>query len=263
MVLAARQRGGRHLLDAWSTAPEGSSLIWERIDEIGAHLIQVEWVKGHATMQHVRARTISLWQWQANELADEEANKGSAIRAKLQCKGLFLGMVGEVPGSASRQREIQRVERRGAQCAAAGAHTLREAGGLPTRAAEEESHTRQVFAQAHAGEDGQILVLLKCGFYTAQRVKALAGRYRGVVQSRGGVLRSSRMAVTQRTDAGWRNQLGMRWAGRTWSRWLRRKLDGTGRGVADELERDQSATRISRVTVVRDRAQFLLGLFGR
>ena len=36
---------------------------------------------------------------------------------------------------------------------------------------------------------------------------------------------SSRMA--QKTDAG-RSQLGMRWTGRTWSRWVRRKLDGTG-----------------------------------
>ena len=51
----------------------------ERIDEIGTRLVQVEWVKGHATMQHARAGTISLWQLQANELADEQGKKGSAL----------------------------------------------------------------------------------------------------------------------------------------------------------------------------------------
>ena len=87
-------------------------------------------------------------------------SKCRASRAKVQCKGMFLGMVGEVPGSASLQREIQRLERRGAEGAEAVAHAAREDGGVPTRAAKEESHTRQVFAHAHAGEDGQLLVLL-------------------------------------------------------------------------------------------------------
>ena len=82
-------------------------------------------------------------------------------RAKLQCKGLFLGMVGEVLGSASRQRGTQRMVRRGARSPAAAAHAARKAGTIPTRAAKEESHTRQVFAHAHAGEDGQVLVLLE------------------------------------------------------------------------------------------------------
>ena len=96
-ALAARQRDGRHLLHGLpervlvlTRGPEHSTRgqficastwrrIWERIDEIGAHIIQVEWVKGHATMQHVRAGTISLWHLQANELADEQAKKGSAL----------------------------------------------------------------------------------------------------------------------------------------------------------------------------------------
>ena len=54
-------------------------------------------------------------------------------------------MVGEVPGS-SRLREMQRLERRGTQSAAAAAHAAREA-------AEEESHTRQV-----STEDVKIMV---------------------------------------------------------------------------------------------------------
>ena len=53
--------------------------VWERIDEIGTHLIRVEWVRGHAKMQHVRAATISLWQLQANVVADEQAKKGALL----------------------------------------------------------------------------------------------------------------------------------------------------------------------------------------
>ena len=41
----------------------------------------------------------------------------------------------------------------------------------------------------------------------------------------------------QKTDGGWRSQPGMRWAGRKWSRWRRRKVDGLVRWV-DELECD-------------------------
>ena len=47
------------------------------------------------------------------------------------------------------------MERRGAQGAETAAHAAWEAGGVPTRTAKEESHTRQVFAHAHAGEDRQ------------------------------------------------------------------------------------------------------------
>ena len=75
--------------------------------------------------------------------------------------GAFLGLVSQVPGSLSRLRQIQRLERRCAQSAVAAAHAAREVGSLPTRAAKEESHTRQVFAHAHAGEDVQVLVLLE------------------------------------------------------------------------------------------------------
>ena len=108
-------------------------------------------------MQHVRAGTISVAVAgeRAGGRAGEErlcsSSKCCVSRAKLQCKDLFLGMVGEVPGSASRPLEIQMMERRGAQSAAATAHAAREAGGLPTGAAVEESHTRQFVAHAHAG----------------------------------------------------------------------------------------------------------------
>ena len=44
------------------------SRTWERIDEVGPRLIHAKRVKGHATLQHVREGTISLWQ-QAQELA--------------------------------------------------------------------------------------------------------------------------------------------------------------------------------------------------
>ena len=52
----------------------------DRIHKIGPLLIQVRWVKGHATLEHVReCTTIMPWQLQANELADEQAKKGSAL----------------------------------------------------------------------------------------------------------------------------------------------------------------------------------------
>ena len=57
----------------------------------------------------------------------------------------------EVPGSASRSREIQRLKRRGAKSAEAAAHAAPEAVGVPTRAAKERE-PRQIFAHAHAGE---------------------------------------------------------------------------------------------------------------
>ena len=46
-------------------------------------------------------------------------------------------MVGEVLGSGSRQREVQRLERRGARGTEAAAHAAREAGGVPTPAAKD------------------------------------------------------------------------------------------------------------------------------
>ena len=113
-----------------------------------------------------RRHYLSLWQSQANELADEQAKKGStskcrSSRAKLLCKGLVLGLVGEVPGSASRLREIQRLERCGAQGTMAAAYAAWEADGVPTRAGKAESHARQVLAHAHSCGDGQHLVLLE------------------------------------------------------------------------------------------------------
>ena len=93
-----RQRDGRHflhgLLERASLLDErpgvqhqrGSSSTRRPGDESGSastrsvHIsFRLEWVKGHATMQHVRAGTISLWQLQANELVDEQGKKGSAL----------------------------------------------------------------------------------------------------------------------------------------------------------------------------------------
>ena len=142
--------------------------IWERIDENGTQLIQVEWVKGYATIQHVRAGRTSLWQLQENELADEQAKKGSALHRSVaqveqsySARTSFLGWLAKLLGRLSSLRKIQRLGRRGAQGAVVAARTAWEAGGVPTRTAKEESHTRQIFAHAHAGEDGQLLVLLQ------------------------------------------------------------------------------------------------------
>ena len=50
-------------------------------------------------------------------------------------------------------------------------HAAPDAGGLPTRAAKEESHTRQVFS--HVAKTGKFWFCWRCGFYTTKRVKGL------------------------------------------------------------------------------------------
>ena len=76
----------------------------------------------------------------------DSASVCRTVRAELPCKGLFPGLVGEVPGSSSRLREIQRLERCGSQGAKAAPHAAWEAGGAPTRTVKEECHARQVLA---------------------------------------------------------------------------------------------------------------------
>ena len=106
----------------WTSGPEYSTRrqvicastwrwIWEHIDDIGTHLIQVEWVKGHPTMQLVQAGTTSLWQLHAKELADEQAKKGSALHpivAKVEqshsARTSFLGWLAKFLGRLHRQR---------------------------------------------------------------------------------------------------------------------------------------------------------------
>ena len=177
-------------------------------------------------------------------------------RAKLQRKDLVPGLVGEVPGSASCIRETQRLERRGAQSAAAAAHAARGSWWSSTRAAKEASHTRQVFAHAHAGEDGQVLVLLEVRYLHRTTGERACGS-----RSRAEPGRSTSKAQgwqkPKETDAGWRSPPGLRWAGRTWSKWLRRKLDGTGVMWLMSWSALGSAwTGLKRVTVVLGRAQF-------
>ena len=62
-------------------------------------------VKGHATMQHVRAGTISLWQLQANELADEQAKNSSPLHPSVaqveqsySARASFLGWLAKFLG---------------------------------------------------------------------------------------------------------------------------------------------------------------------
>ena len=56
-------------------------------------------------MQHVRAGTISVWQKQANELADEQAKKGSALHPSVaqvgqsySARAFFLGWLAKFLG---------------------------------------------------------------------------------------------------------------------------------------------------------------------
>ena len=72
VVPAARERAERHLLHGLPqrAAPleERSGTQLQRTVHLRVDLIHEKWVKRHATMQHVREGTNSLWQLQAIEL---------------------------------------------------------------------------------------------------------------------------------------------------------------------------------------------------
>ena len=122
-------------------------------------------------------------------------------RAKLSGKGLVPGLVGEIRGSASRLREIQRLKGCGAQGAEAAANAAREV--VFQREARRKRATHARFSRRHTlAKTGNCWFCWTCGFYTAQRVKGLAGRCRGIVQSRGGVLRKLKDGRKAK-DCGW------------------------------------------------------------
>ena len=126
-------------------------------------------------------------------------------------------MVGKVPGSASRLREIQRLERCGAQ------GVVTAAVGFPTPAAKDENHARRVFAHAYACEDGQLLEVWVPHCATCERDCGTVSRSRAKP--------GWRAPKTQ----GWQEP-ERRWlaggvnlaCGGSASRRRRRKLDGTG-----------------------------------
>ena len=114
--------------------------IWERVDEIGPRLVQVKWVKGHATVRHVDEGTIALWQSQAKELGDEQAWKGSALHPCVKkfehnfpARTTFLGWLAKFSGTSPRLPEGQSMERRGAEGAEVTPCTSWEASGAHTR----------------------------------------------------------------------------------------------------------------------------------
>ena len=171
VVLAARHRDGPHFLHGLQ---ERASLLDERpgaqhqravhprvdVETDGSGRVDLETVLDAAT-QHLREGTTSLWQQLANEQADEQSKKGSAVhpsvaQVKHSCsaRASFLGWLTQVPGSLSRHREIQRLEQRGALGAEAAAHAAWEDGGVPARAAKEESHTRARRRRAIFGSAG-------------------------------------------------------------------------------------------------------------
>ena len=213
VVLAARQCAG-HLHHG---IPERASVLDERpgvqhpravhlcvnlVTDLGAHRRdQVEWAKGHATMQHVRAGTTSLWQLQANELADEQAKKGSALHPSVtqieqsyNARASFLAWLAKFLG---------RLRANVKWCSNA------------SRDGESRTPSVRAFTRwrrrASFGSAGAVL----------HRRTGERGLRDGVAEScRAGVVysKSSRMAETQKTDAGWQSYPGMRWAGRPRSR---------------------------------------------
>ena len=81
------------------------------------------------------------------------------VRGTLPCTVEVLGLVGEVFGAAARLLERQRMDQRGAEGEQAAPCVAWKAGGVPTRAAKETDHAREVLA--HVGEDWECSVLLE------------------------------------------------------------------------------------------------------
>ena len=191
-----------HVQRYWRKGPEfstrGQFLRADLETDLVAHrrdraTPRVKWVKGHATMQHMREGTSSLWQLQANELG------GRAGEERFASASVCQTVRTELRGSPSRHRETQKVERRGAMGAEAASYAVWAGGGVPTGTAKEEGHTRQVFAHSHAGEDWYFLVLLEV-WILHRKVSARAG-WTGVVASSKSAAecsKSSRRAGTQR-----------------------------------------------------------------
>ena len=81
-----------------------------------------------------------------------------------------------------------------------------------------EPRRKRANAHAHAGEDGQFLVLLEVRVLhcaTCERARGTVSRNRA--EPGWSTPEAQRLAGTQKTDAGWRSQPSMRLAGRTWS----------------------------------------------
>ena len=116
----------------------------------------------------------------------------------------------------------------GATCAEAAAHAARGSWWYSNANRDGRGpHTRQVFAHCHAG----FWFCWMCGFCTAQRVKGLAERCRGIEQSRGGVLHKLKDGRNPK-DGGWVAEAnlacgGSECSGRGPGR-RRQTLDGTG-----------------------------------
>ena len=203
VVLAARQCGRRRfphglperalLLDG-RPGVQHQRAVHLRVDletDLGAHRRDR---KGHATMQHVRAGTASLWHLQANELVDEQAQKAPALHpnaARVQscsARDSFLGWLAKFQGRLRAHVKFRgwsdlapRVQRQRGTLSGKLAVIRRE----PRR---NQSDTRKISRTHTLAKTGNCWFCWRCGFCTAQRGKGLAGRCRGVMQSRSGAL---------------------------------------------------------------------------
>ena len=140
-------------------------------------------------------------QLQANELADEQAKKGSALHPS----------VAQVEQSCNARASFL--------------------GWLAMFLGPLHAHVKfRGWSDVAPRVQRQRRTLPGCGFHTAQRgCKGLSDGVAESCKAEAEYSGSSRMAETQKTDAGRRSQPGMKWAGR---RWLRRKLDGLARCVS-------------------------------
>ena len=182
-----------------------SSSTYRPGDGSGSASARSEGISFHATMQHVRGGTISLWQLQANELSDEQLKKGFAvhpgvaqIEQNYSARASYLGWLAKFLGRLHAYLKF-----RGWSDVAPRMQRQRRA--LPRklvvfqREPRRKRATHAKFSRTHtlAGDAGS----------TPQ-----TGLRDGVAESCKAVVeysRSSRMAGTPKTDVGWRSLLGM------------------------------------------------------
>ena len=61
-------------------------LIWKILDDVGAELIEVSWIKDHASATPVAMGLLIEWQRQASIVVDVEAKAGAGTHASVEVR---------------------------------------------------------------------------------------------------------------------------------------------------------------------------------
>ena len=169
--------------DAFSVYSGIWRLIWAKVDEIGCTLVEVTWIKGHASKTHVAKGLLEGWQREGNIMADAEAKAGSGMhtppttqlrlletRAKsLEWVAIYLGLLHAWMWKAE-MKDTTLWEKH--SCLASG--TL-----IVTRRKLVKSKIRKAAESHLVATSGQFQFCIKCGCYSEVRWQGLTQLCRG------------------------------------------------------------------------------------